>query len=100
MSVNAVPTGPDEGRISMSATGLGSVGGGPVVVVAFEPPPPPPHAARAANAKTAAAVAGPSRDRIRMWGLSWRAARGRRGPPRGGAASTWHAPRFDAPARA
>jgi hypothetical protein len=64
--VNAVPTGPEVGRTSMLATGLGSVVEGPVVVVDFELPPPPPHAARTVNAKTAAAEVGHSRDRMRM----------------------------------
>jgi hypothetical protein len=65
ISVNAVPTGPWAGRITMFATGLGSVVGGPdVVVVAFDPP--PPHAAMPTDAKTAAAVTGHSRDRIRI----------------------------------
>lgn len=65
MRVNFVPTGPWGGRISMLATGFGSVVGAADVVVVFDPPPPP-HATRLVNAKTTAAVAGHSRDRFRM----------------------------------
>jgi hypothetical protein len=51
----------------MFATGLGSVVGGPdVVVVAFDPPPPHAAVVSPTHAKTAAAVTGHSRDRIRI----------------------------------
>jgi len=65
MSVNFVPRGPWGGRITMLATGLGRVVGAADVVVVFDPPPPP-HATRAVNAKTTAAVASHSRDRVRI----------------------------------
>src|SRR5439155_19252086 len=87
ISVNAAPTGPLAGRTTMLATGLGSVVATAVVVVVFLPPPDPQAAQNAASrqaTKTRRAI-------------SWRAARGRRGRPRDGAASTWPGPRSGGP---